>query len=160
MAEYKTNSPYHILHQVVGLHHHRTHQLLENQGVYPGQPPLLFALYKQDGQSQKELSEKLGIQPATITMMVKRMAKTGLIERRQDKEDQRISRVYLTKEGEKTRKRVAVIVKELEDECFGNFTAEEKEVLGKLLSKMRENLLSVWGDKCPHPYLKKEVKYE
>ncbi|HHX60909.1 MAG TPA: winged helix-turn-helix transcriptional regulator [Epulopiscium sp.] len=160
MDECQKNSPYHIFHQVIGLHHYRTHQLLDNQGAYPGQPPLLFALHKQDGQSQKELSEKLGIQPATITMMVKRMVKAGLIEKKQDQEDQRVSRIYLTKEGKDTRERVAIIAKKIEEECFSSLTDEDKEVFGKLLIKMRENLLAVCGDKCPLTYLKKDVKHE
>ena len=149
-----------IFHQLIGLYHYRTHQLLENQGVYPGQPPLLFALHKEGGQSQKELSQKLGIQPATVTMMVKRMTKAGLIERKQDQEDQRVSRVYLTKEGEKTRKRLAIIMGQIENECFGSLSEEEIQTLNVLLLKMKENILSVCGDQCPHAYFKKDVNHE
>ena len=133
-------SLYQVFHQVIGLHHYRSHQLFENQGVYRGQPPLLFALHKDDGQSQKELSKKLGIQPATITMMVKRMTKAGLIERRQDKEDQRVSRVYLTDEGKKARERAAIIVKQVEEDCFNGLSEEEKEDLKRIFIKIRENL--------------------
>lgn len=151
----QAKSPYHIFHQVIGLHHYRTHQLLENQGVYPGQPPLLFALHKENGQSQRELSQKLGVQPATVTMMVKRMTKAGLIERKQDKEDQRVSRVYLTKEGEETRKRMAIIMGQIENECFGSLSEEEKETLKVLLCKMKENILSNCGDKDTHACFQK-----
>ena len=160
MDDLLNNSPYQIFHQVVGLHHYRTHQLLENQGVYRGQPPLLFALHKEDGQSQKDLSEKLGVQPATIAVMVKRMAKTGLIERRQDKNDQRVSRVYLTHEGEKIRKQAAIITRKIEEECFGSLSEEENETLKKLLFKVKENILSNCGDNCTHVCFKKEVNHE
>jgi len=141
MQDKKSGSPYHMLHQVRGLHHCRTHKLLDKLGVYPGQPPLLFALHKQDGQSQKELSEKLSIQPATITMMVRRMTKAGLLERRQDTKDQRISRVYLTEQGKDVRKKVAAAVDEIEKECFKDFTEQEEELLGRLLFKMKQNLI-------------------
>lgn len=153
-------STHHLFHQVIGLYHYRIHQLLENQGVYPGQPPLLFALHKEDGQSQKELSQKLGIQPATVTMMVKRMTKAGLIERKQDQEDQRVLRVYLTKEGEETRKRVAIIMSQIENDCFGSLSKEEIDILKVLLLKMKKNILNVCGDQCPHVYLKKDVNHE
>ena len=155
MDDYESKSPYHLSHQVIGLHHYRTHQLLENQGVYPGQPPLLFALHKEDGQSQKELAQKLRIQPATVTVMVKRMTKAGLIERRRDEEDQRISRVYLTPEGEKIRERAAVIVRKIEEECFGSLDEEEMETLKRLLFKMKENIINVCGDNCAHTCLRK-----
>lgn len=147
MNNCKSGSLHHIFHQVIGLHHYRTHRLLEKEGVYPGQPPLLFALHIKDGQSQKELGQKLNIQPATITVMVRRMTKAGLIERRQDPTDQRVSRVYLTDEGRKVQKRVAKTVKKIEEECFANFSEEDKEELSRLLCKMRRNLFAVCGDK-------------
>lgn len=153
---YKLESLYHIFHQVIGIHYYRTHKLLEKEGIYPGQPPLLFALNREDGQSQKELSQKLNIQPATITVMVKRMEKAGLIERKQDQQDQRISRVYLTDQGKIVQKKVAKIIKEIEKECFGNFTIEEQKIMNGLLSKLKENLLSVCGDKFNIPYHKKD----
>lgn len=160
MDDYLSKSPYQIFHQVIGLHHYRSHQLLENKGVYRGQPPLLFALHKKDGQSQKELSKELGVQPATITVMVKRMAKAGLIERKQDKEDQRISRVYLTREGERIRKQAVIITRQIEEECFGSLSEEENDTLKKLLFKVKENILSNCGDNCTHVCLKKEVTHE
>lgn len=140
MYIYKDQTLYQNLRHLIGLHHCRSRQLLENQGVYPGQPPLLFALDKEDGQSNKELSEKLGIQPATVTMMVKRMNKAGLIERRQDGQDQRISRVYLTEEGRQTSRRAAIIVEKIEADCFSSLSKEEKESLNKILIKMTKSL--------------------
>lgn len=146
MDQYKNQSPYQVFHQVIGLHHCRSRELLEDQGVYPGQPPLLFALDKQDGQSQKQLSEALGIKPATITMMVKRMTKAGLVKRERDKEDQRVSRVYLTHEGKIIREKAAIILKQLEEECFASLSKEESQTLHELLAKMRDNLLEKGSD--------------
>ena len=104
-------------------------------------PCAIFALHHQDGQSQKELANKLRIQPATITMMVRRMTKAGLLERRQDPKDQRVFRVYLTAEGKDVRKKEAKAVDTIEEECLKDFTEQEKELLGKLLFKMKQNLL-------------------
>ena len=66
---------------------------------YPGQPPLLLRLAREDGQSQKELAKHMHVQPATLTVMIDRMAKHGLLERKTDARDQRGSRVYLTDKG-------------------------------------------------------------
>lgn len=141
MDQYKKETAYELLRQVIGLHYCRSQKLLEEQGVYPGQPPLLFALHKEDGQSHKQLAEALSIQPATVTMMVKRMAKAGLIERKQDQQDQRVYRVYLTQEGERIRKKVALTMQDIENDCFGTLSKEEKETLYQLLAKMRDSLL-------------------
>lgn len=133
-------SLYYIFLEILRLHHHRTHVLLDEIGIYPGQPHLLFILNKKDGQSQKELSEKLKITPATITVMLKRMERVNLVERKQDTEDQRVSRVYLTDKGKEICSKAMGIIKNLEEECFGNFTVEEKIILRRLLMQMRDNL--------------------
>ncbi len=135
------DSLYHIFLEILRLHYYRTHVLLDEVGVYPGQPPMLFVLSKEDGQSQKELANKLNLKPATITVMLKRMEKANLVERRQDPEDQRVSRVYITEQGKEIYEKVNKIMKNLEEECFGNFTVEEKVILRRLLMQIRENLL-------------------
>lgn len=139
------DSLYFIFLQVIRFHYYRTHLLLEKIGAYPGQPPLLFALGKQDGLSQKELAEKLHIKAATITIMLTRMEKTKLIKRCPDPDDQRVTRVYLTKHGEKIHTEVKAALKVIENECFYNFTSEEQLFLRRLFLQMRDNLAKVCG---------------
>ena len=89
----------HLMAQVSRLHHTRAHALLRDIGLHRGQPPLLFALWDEDGQSQAALAERLGIAPATLTRMVQRMERAGFVERRADPADERLSRVHLTEAG-------------------------------------------------------------
>jgi len=131
-----------IFYQVLRFHYKRTHMLLDTIGVYPGQPFLLFALSETNGQSQKDLAKKLNIRASTITAMVKRMEKSGLVERLQDTEDQRISRVYITNKGREICLEVERIKKEIEIETFNNFTEEEQALLKRLLKQVRDNLKS------------------
>jgi DNA-binding MarR family transcriptional regulator len=140
MEKLDKDSLYFIFLEIIRLHYYRTHVLLEKIGVYPGQPPLLFILNKHDGLSQKEIAEKLGIKPSTITVMLKRMESGNLVFRRQDSEDQRISRVYITEEGRDLCNKSRVIMKVLDEECFGNFTTDEKIILRRLLMQIRDNL--------------------
>lgn len=134
------DSIYHIFLRIIRLHYHRSHMLFEKDGIYPGQPPLLIVLSHCDGLSQKELAEKLMIAPATLTVMIKRMEKAGLVERKQDEVDQRISRVFLTEDGKKAYLRVNKTRNILENECFENFTVEEKLLFRRLMMQMLENL--------------------
>lgn len=143
MFQPSDDSLYAVFGQVIRFHYSRTHMLLEKIGVYPGQPPLIFILGRQDGQSQKELAEKLHIKAATITVMLNRMENAGLIERRSDENDQRVSRVYLTDFGKKLGVEVKESLKVIEAECFQNFSAEEKIILRRLLMQMRDNLVAV-----------------
>lgn len=135
-----TESLYQVFTQVIRRHFHRTHALFDKLGLYPGQPPLLFALRKSDGQSQKELAEKMHIKPATITVMLGRMEKADLVERRPDPSDQRISRVYLKERGREVLKKLEETMSEIEAQCFANFSEEERILLRRLLMQMRDNL--------------------
>ena len=134
------DSLYNVFSQVIRLHYHRAHTMLEKAEVYPGQPPMLIALYHQDGQSQKELAKKLNIKPATITVMLKRMENSKLLERRPDTQDQRVTRVYLTDKGRETFIKVREILDGITAECFSNFTSEEEVILRRLLMQVRDNL--------------------
>ncbi|PKM52580.1 MAG: MarR family transcriptional regulator [Firmicutes bacterium HGW-Firmicutes-7] len=127
--------------QVIRAHFQLSHAMLEKIGIYPGQPPLLFALVKKDGLSQKELACKLNIKPATMTIMLKRMENAKLIKRIQDKEDQRIVSVYLTEKGRDVQKKVLEVIEEIHHECFHNFSNEEEEFLKKIFVKLRDNLM-------------------
>ncbi|MBU3228294.1 MarR family winged helix-turn-helix transcriptional regulator [Clostridium algidicarnis] len=141
MDSYDHDSLYNTFYQVIRFHYHRTHMLLDEIGIYPGQPPMLLALSKENGQSQKELAKKLNIKPATITVMLKRMEKAKLVERRQDSLDQRISRVYITEQGKAAWKDVHEVMKTIDKECFSNFTQEEQILLRRLLMQVRDNLM-------------------
>lgn len=132
-----------VFSQVMRLHFIRTHSLLEETGLYPGQPPLLFSLSHKNGQSQRELADNLKVKPSTVTVMIKRMEKTALIERKQDEDDQRISRIFITDEGREICNELISIYDRIENEAFANFTPEEKVILRRLLMQLRENLEEV-----------------
>ncbi len=136
------DSLYHLFLEINRLHYYRTHVLLDEIGVYHGQPPMLFILSKQDGLSQKELADILSIKPSTITVMLKRMEKANLVIRKQDSEDQRISRVYITEDGLKLCKQAREVMNQIEEECFGNFTTEEAVILRRLFLQMKDNIIT------------------
>lgn len=134
-----------LLAQVCRLHHTRARALLEGIGLYRGQPPLLFALWEKEGRTHSELADILSVQPSTITKMLKRMERAGFVERRQDPDDQRVSRVYLTDAGRMIQKEVQQAFLALEEETFDGFTLEERTLLRRLLARIRDNLTSVMG---------------
>lgn len=135
------DSLYFLFLEIQRLHYYRTHVLLEEIGVYHGQPPMLFILSKHDGLSQKELADMLKVKASTITVMLKRMEKSNLVMRKQDSQDQRVSRVYITEEGLKLCKKASEVMKVIENECFGNFTTEETVILRRLFLQMKDNLI-------------------
>lgn len=136
-----------LLAQICRLHHARAHTLLETLGLYHGQPPMLRALWKQEGLAHSELAAQLHVQPSTMTKMVKRMEKAGFVERKSDPDDQRVSRVYLTDAGRAVQAEVKQVWRTMEEETFDGFTLEERALLRRFFLQMRENLLRVTKDK-------------
>lgn len=138
-------SLHHLFSHVIRLHFHRFHALLEPFGLYPGQPPLLFELQRENGLKQKELAGRLHIQPATLTVMLRRMEGTGLVERKQDADDGRVSRVYLTHKGLDACSRLKEVVQRLEKDCFQGISDPDQEQLRRLLLMIRRNLAEKGG---------------
>lgn len=135
-----------LLVNICHLHHIRAHQLLEEIGLYRGQPPLLKSLWEQEGLTQTDLAERLKIAPATMTKMLQRMEKAGFVYRKPDPEDQRISRVYLTEAGRAIQNEVEAVWAKMDAETFSNFSLEERTILRRFLLQMRANLLNATGE--------------
>lgn len=138
-----------LVAHVSRLHHTRAHALLRDIGLHRGQPPLLYALWEEDGQSQAALAESLGIAPATLTRMVQRMERAGFVERRADPADERLSRVYLTEAGRAIRERLEGVRGTMAAEVFHGFTPAERDTLAGLLGRIEDNLLRTLGDDAP-----------
>jgi DNA-binding MarR family transcriptional regulator len=123
----------------------RAHQLFESFGLYRGQPPLLKALWEQEGLTHSELATRLHNTPATISRMLQRMEKAGFVVRRTDKTDQRVSRVYLTDAGRRVQAQVEATFKAIEAETFAGLRPEEMVNLQGYLLQVRANLRRVTG---------------
>jgi DNA-binding MarR family transcriptional regulator len=132
-----------LLSQVSRLEHARAHELLEELGLYRGQHRILRALWEREGLTHTELSQLAHVRPSTISTTIQRMEKAGLVERKHDAEDQRVSRVYLTETGRALQGDVERTWRRLEDEIFDGFTLKERVLLRRFFLQMRENLMRV-----------------
>lgn len=138
---FDTNSLDALLAQVCRLHHTRAHLLLEEIGLYRGQPPVLFHLYHQDGLTHTELVNRLEVTPATITKSVQRLERAGFVTRVSDTEDQRVMRVYLTEAGRAIQRDMLACLRRLEEETFAGFDSEDRDLMRRLLTRTRANLM-------------------
>jgi DNA-binding MarR family transcriptional regulator len=129
--------------QFLRQHFTRLHSLSEEIGVYRGQPPLLRTIADNEGCAQSLLSEQLHLTPATVTRMLQRMQHAGLLERRPDPEDQRVTRVYLTPAGHAIQGAILQRMQQVSDEMLAGFSEQEQEQLSSYLARMRDNLMKV-----------------
>lgn len=130
----------HLLWQIIKLHRAHAHAVLDQLGLYRGQYFVLAALWEQEGLTQSELAERTMVRPATMTASLQRMEAAGLVERRPDPRDQRVTRVYLTEAGRALKESVNAAWRALEQRTFEGFTPGEREQLRRFMLHIIANL--------------------
>ena len=113
---------------------------LKPMDLHIGQERLLMELWQRDGLTQTELSERLCIEPPTLTKMLSRLEKTELLEKRKDLEDARIFRIYLTMKGRSFQEPITNLWLELEEKILANFSLEERMLYRRFLMQIHENI--------------------
>lgn len=131
---------YHKFMHMAKLTAMKTHEKLETIGLYRGQPVLLFNLWEKEGLSGRELSELMEVQAATVTKMVQRLKNNGYVKTVSDKEDSRVSRVYLTDKGIDVEGAVRDIFDGLHQSVFAGLSQEKLDLLEEVLDTMRTNI--------------------
>jgi MarR family transcriptional regulator, organic hydroperoxide resistance regulator len=129
-----------LLMHIGRAHHSLIRKQMHGLGLHRGQPPVLFALHKQDGMSNSELAEFLEITPATLTNKVKRMEKARLVVRQRDPEDERVNRIYLTEKGRGLMDRLRQSVIEQEKAILKGFDETESQRLKNNMLKILKNM--------------------
>jgi DNA-binding MarR family transcriptional regulator len=136
----KEETLYGLFKDVIKEHFRRREKLLSDLKLYRGQAPVLLLLSERNGLTQKEIAEELKIKPSTVTLILRRMKKRGLISSVRDERDKRYTKIYLTEEGKKFICKLKRVFKQLEEECFKDFSEEEKKLLIDFFRRIRDNL--------------------
>lgn len=110
--------------------------------LHSGQVFVLITLWKQDGQSQIEISKNLNLAPPTVNKMVKNLIENGFVKSQRGKKDSRLVRIFLTEQGNDCKNLIENQWSELEARTLSNFTETEKLILFQLFGKLKENLQS------------------
>jgi MarR family transcriptional regulator, organic hydroperoxide resistance regulator len=84
------------LHALARAHRARLSALLTPHGLHAGQDLLLLAIWESPGMRQAALAGRLGVEPPTVTRMLQRLERGGMIERRADPHDGRVVLVFPT----------------------------------------------------------------
>jgi len=79
---------------------------LKDTGLTPGQPKVLAELYERNGMTQSELAARCVLEAASVTSVIDGMERSGLVERKKDSANRRISRIWLTEKGQELADRV------------------------------------------------------
>lgn len=83
--------------------------LLDELGVTYPQYLVLLTLWEKDGLSVSRIGERLYLDSATLTPLLKRLEASGLVERRRSKDDERVVEIWLTAAGKRLKRRAAEV---------------------------------------------------
>src|SRR5690349_24479271 len=75
-------------------------ELREKVGVTMGQWKVLVMLVDEDGLTQKDIAERLGLEGPTLIPIIDKMEKVGLLIRKVDTDDRRNNRIYRTEKAD------------------------------------------------------------
>jgi len=121
-------------------HRNRAAVLLRQDGIYVGQEWILFRLRDKEGLTHSELAETCDVEGPTMSKALQRMESAGILTRREDSADARVSRFYLTKKGRTVCAQVEVHWEELERRTVAHLSTEERLLLRRLLLQVQDNL--------------------
>ena len=106
-------------------------------GITYTQYIVLMVLWAQDGVSVRELGERLYLDSGTLTPLLKKMETAGLVRRERAKEDERVTRIYLTEAGRALHEKCLEIPVHL-SRSLSAFSPEEAKTLYELLYRLLE----------------------
>jgi DNA-binding MarR family transcriptional regulator len=111
--------------------------LLEPLGLTYPQYIALLALWEEDGLSVKQLGERLGLDSATLTPLLKRLESQGVVARRRDQADERVVRIDLTAAGKALQKKARSVPVDLA--CRAGFDVADGKSIARL-GRLRDEL--------------------
>ncbi|HTX70043.1 MAG TPA: MarR family transcriptional regulator [Thermoleophilia bacterium] len=130
------------------LHFKNMMTAMAGQRSHPGQAMCLRLLSVNDGLTQRDMARMLHVSPPTVSKMLTTMEKTGLVERRPDEADQRLTRVYLTPAGHERSDQMGEAVGEYVNATFATLSARERRDLARLLDKLGARISEVAAAAC------------
>jgi DNA-binding MarR family transcriptional regulator len=113
---------------------------LRRHGVALAQWAILLFLYATDGQTQRELSRVVAIEPPTVARTIDRMVRDGLVRREPDPRDGRATRIRLTPRALALREELVAESMAGNELAARVLSAEELETLKALLRRVIEGL--------------------
>lgn len=107
---------------------------------------ILYVLWQEDGVPIKIISEKSGLVITSLTTMLERMEKNGLISRKTDEADKRKTLLFLTDKAKELKEAYDSVSNEMGNIYYRDFTDKEILQFEEYLNRIRVNL-EEWSDK-------------
>ena len=111
-----------------------------SHGVTIGQWYFLRALWEEDGLTQRELSQRVGMMEPTTVAALNGMERRGLVKRVRNTRDRRKINIFLTDKGQALRKELLGFEDELDRLAVKGLSKADQETLIRALKAIIANL--------------------
>lgn len=118
-------------------------KILTAQGIEAfngAQGRILYVLWQEDGVPIKTIAERCGLAITSLTTMLERMEKSGLIIRQQDSGDKRKTLIFLTDKAKALKEDYDAVSDRMSVIFYQGFTEEEIRNFEEHLERIRLNL--------------------
>jgi MarR family transcriptional regulator, transcriptional regulator for hemolysin len=115
-------------------------------GLNRAQWAVLAKLERTEGLKQADVAELMEMQPITLTRLIDKLCKAGLIERRGDETDRRINRLYLTKAARPLLAKLAVLRSEITRAALADIGVSDAHRLIEQLEAVKDNVRNALQD--------------
>ncbi len=134
-----------LISQVKQLQDRSFNKILKEEGIYEfngQQGRILFALWKNERLSLAELSKRTSLAKTTLSSMVERMRKDGLLIVEESQEDKRSLIISLSNKTLSLESKIVRATKRITEIFYKDFSEEEANELDRLLNKVKGNLIN------------------
>ncbi len=114
-------------------------KLLDKLEITYPQYLVLMVLWEQDSQSVKEIGDRLFLDSATLTPLLKRMETAGLLSRERSEDDERVVIIHLSAAGKKLKQKAEGVMHDVF--CATECSPTELVTLKNQLHSLRDNLV-------------------
>jgi MarR family transcriptional regulator for hemolysin len=123
-------------------------ELHEKVGVTVGQWKVMVMLVNQDGLSQKEIAERLGLEGPTLIPIIDKMEKDELVVRKIDPYDRRNNRIYRTEKANELWNAMVKCAAKIRQVSLKDIPEERINITKNVLENVYQNLRNEFDVGC------------
>jgi MarR family transcriptional regulator for hemolysin len=120
-------------------------ELRDKVGITMAQWRAINTLATQNGITQREIADKLGLDTSSLIPLIDRLETKELVKRKPDLSDRRINRLYLTKKAEALLDPMHSCVLSIRKTLTKGIHEDQLEITQQVLERINQNLISHYG---------------
>ena len=129
-----TSGAFYAFREMLHLHRQAILKMLARRGYQHSEVVCLPLLIGNDGISQRDLAASLHLSRPQVTRIVQALEKDGIVARRADAEDQRLTRVYVTDKGRRREREMRSFWREYLERTIGTLSETDRLEFERLLN--------------------------